>query len=179
MLFVCTANTGRSALAEALLRSHLLEREVVAEVGSAGHRTDGETVSPLVARAARHHGGQLAGHRSRRLTAELLQDADLVVAMTHEHSDAAAGLLPAAADRTFLLRDLLRRVRVVGSRAAQEPLPAYLARLRAVPALDGDLDVADPYGQPPEVLAATAAELDELLGELTEVVWPRGQHRRS
>ena len=111
VLFVCTANTGRSALAEALLRHHLRERAVSATVGSAGHRTEGgEPVSSLVEQAAGAHGGQLGRHRSRRLTAELLDDADLVVAMAAEHQDAAQALLPTVASRTFLLRDLLRRM---------------------------------------------------------------------
>ena len=68
VLFVCTANTGRSALAEALLRAHATERGVPVRVGSAGHRTDGgEPVSPLVEQAVGRHGGLVVDTSSRRM----------------------------------------------------------------------------------------------------------------
>jgi protein-tyrosine phosphatase len=145
---------------------------VPATVRSAGHRTQGgEPVSCLVEQAAGAHGGQLHGHRSRPLTAELLDDADLVIAMASEHRGAAASLLPAVAGRTFLLRDLVQRTRMIGRRRRDEPVSTYVSRLTAAdPATDDGLDVADPYGQPLEVLAATAAELDTL---------PQGGGRRT
>jgi protein-tyrosine phosphatase len=177
VLFVCTANTGRSALADALLRHQLRERAVAATVRSAGHRTEGgEPVSELVEQAARAHGGQLSGYRSRTLTADLLEDADVVLAMAGEHRDAAARLLPTVAGRTFLLRDLLRRTRATGRRHRDEPVSTYLSRLGAAPAAETEdgLEVADPYGQPLEVLTATAAELDSLLRELVNALFPPG-----
>ena len=37
--------------------------------------------------------------------------------------------------------------------------------------------MADPYGQPLDVLAATAAELDELLRELVDMLFPESRTR--
>jgi protein-tyrosine phosphatase len=102
ILFVCTGNTCRSPLAEALCKQRLAERLgcTVAEllqrgfvVLSAGLAAmmGGEASSEAV-EVARAYGADLSSHHSRPLSADLLRQADLLVAMTHSHLAALAGL---------------------------------------------------------------------------------------
>jgi protein-tyrosine phosphatase len=174
VVFLCTANTGRSALADALLRARLRARGVSdVVVGSAGRLAGGVPASPLVVEVARTYGADLSTHRSTRLTDSLLAYADLVLAMAAEHRADALALVPAARSRTFLLREFARLLRRAGPRRSAEPIAAYLQRLDELRDDDSDDDVVDPYGQPVEVLWRTAADLDALVREVVASCWPR------
>jgi protein-tyrosine-phosphatase len=86
VLFVCSGNTCRSPLAEALTRQAASRRNVKLSVSSAGtSATEGSPASPPSVRAAARRGADLSAHRSRRLDAGALDDADLVFVMTPEH----------------------------------------------------------------------------------------------
>jgi protein-tyrosine phosphatase len=162
-------------MAEVLLRRRLAKAGIDAQVSSAG-------VSAVDGVAATAHArtvvGELDEHRSRSLTAQAVVDADLVLAMAREHVRRAVVLVPEALERTFTLRELVRRGQAIGPRMPGEPLAAWLLRVGAgrVPAAllgdDPEDDVADPIGGPIEEYRRTADELDRLLGRLVELLWP-------
>lgn len=87
LLFVCTGNTCRSPLAEVIARQKIEARGWGhVEVGSAGVGAfDGAGASGGSVRAAAAHGLDLSGHRSRLLTPELVDEADLVLTMSLGH----------------------------------------------------------------------------------------------
>jgi protein-tyrosine phosphatase len=87
VLFVCTGNTCRSPMAEALARRELLRRGwTQVEVASAGVAAAREgPASEGARRAAERHQLDLSPHRSRALTRELVDQADLVLAMSPSH----------------------------------------------------------------------------------------------
>lgn len=87
ILFVCTGNTCRSPLAEAVTRRALEEREWShVSVESAGTAASaGAPASEGARRAAAEVGLDLEGHAARNLTDELVQRADIVLAMTPWH----------------------------------------------------------------------------------------------
>jgi len=92
LVFVCTGNTCRSPLAEALARRELERREWQhVEVVSAGLAAEeGYPASVNALAVAERHGLDLSGHRSRPLTPELVDWADLVLAMSPSHVRALA-----------------------------------------------------------------------------------------
>jgi protein-tyrosine-phosphatase len=87
ILFVCTGNTCRSPLAEGIARGELEKRGwrhvYVASAGIAARAGDG--ASGHAVSVGRRHGVDLGGHRSRPLTPELVDWADLVLAMGPSH----------------------------------------------------------------------------------------------
>jgi protein-tyrosine phosphatase len=96
IVFVCTGNTCRSPLAEALCKKRLAER-LGCEVGelpargffvlSAGLAAMmGGGAAPEAVEVARTYGADLEGHRSRPLTPELAAQADYLVVMTRSHA---------------------------------------------------------------------------------------------
>jgi protein-tyrosine-phosphatase len=106
VLFVCTGNTCRSPMAEAILRSKLRKHGLQnVRVMSAGVATeDGFPAHPLAIGVCLNHGVKLNDHRSRYLTAEMMQEADLVLGMTESHIRVLSGTYPEEASKIHLLK---------------------------------------------------------------------------
>ncbi|HEY7426168.1 MAG TPA: Sua5/YciO/YrdC/YwlC family protein [Gemmataceae bacterium] len=100
IVFICTGNTCRSPLAEALCKKRLADRlgcaieELPAQgfhVLSAGvAATTGAPAATEAEAVARGYGADLSRHRSQPLTAELAARADYLLGMTHGHLHALA-----------------------------------------------------------------------------------------
>jgi protein-tyrosine phosphatase len=113
ILFVCTGNTCRSPMAEAICKLLLARRmscqpDQLEERGyvvlSAGVAANGG--APAAAHAIdvlRAMGGSLESHRSRRVSLEIVRQADCIFAMTADHLDALLDGVPEVQARTYLL----------------------------------------------------------------------------
>jgi protein-tyrosine phosphatase len=84
VLFVCTGNIFRSVTAEYALRNVLGSRRDIT-VASAGTEDFPHVVSPLVTDYLLARGLDVSRHRRRTLTAQLLEEPGLVIAMSTEH----------------------------------------------------------------------------------------------
>ncbi|MDX1567505.1 MAG: low molecular weight protein arginine phosphatase [Longimicrobiales bacterium] len=94
ILFVCTGNTCRSPMAEAIAREKLRERGWThVEVASAGAAAlTGVPASDGAVAAAEREGLDLSDHSSAQLTGERVEAADLVLVMTPAHARAVEEL---------------------------------------------------------------------------------------
>lgn len=173
VLFVCTANRCRSPFAEHLLRRAAARGGIALTVTSAGLLAPGYRALPGMIDAALAYGVDLAAHRSRQLSAQLIAAADVVVGHERHHvrEVALAGADTGALARSFTLRDLVRR-----AEASPRPTGATLADWLGALATDRaprDLlgrsradDVDDPAGGPPAAYAATAEAIAALVPRL-------------
>jgi len=109
ILFVCTGNTCRSALAEAIARKVAIERGLTdVDVQSAGTSAwDGAPASDGALLVGMERGIDLAQHRAQMLTREMLSEADVVLAMGPHHLERIEAL--GAGARAYLLTDYASR----------------------------------------------------------------------
>lgn len=136
ILFVCTGNTCRSALADALARKVIVERGLSdVEVLSAGTSAwDGAPASDGALLVGMERNLDLSQHRSQTLTRELVRDADLVLAMGPHH---------------------LERIEALGGGGKAHLLTDFASRGTSARPIN------DPIGGELEVYRATADELEQ------------------
>jgi glycine hydroxymethyltransferase len=92
-------------MAEALFR-HMTREQQQFQVVSAGiGAVEGQAPSAHAVRALKELDIDLASHRSRPLTRELVELADLIIGMTRGHVDAIGVMYPHASEKVFLLRE--------------------------------------------------------------------------
>ncbi|MBA2327585.1 MAG: hypothetical protein H0V95_13205 [Actinobacteria bacterium] len=152
-------------MAEAILRHQLEDLGISASVSSAGTRPWGSGATGDAITVMRERELDIGGHRNRRLTADLVEQADLVLGMTRDHVSFALMRCPDAGGRVFLVGELARLGERVGPRDAGEPVAAWVGRVAAARPADRPLgravdEVADPVGEPLDVYRATVARLD-------------------
>jgi protein-tyrosine-phosphatase len=100
IVFLCYGNICRSPLAAAFAGQRL--RGV--DIESAGfHQQQGRSCPEKIQRISNSFGMDLSGHRSRRVTPELLANADLVIAMDNENLNCLRREFPEVLERTTLL----------------------------------------------------------------------------
>jgi protein-tyrosine phosphatase len=178
LLILCTANRCRSPMAEAFLADRLASARIGASVTSAGMLGPGVAAPSEAVAALATYGLDISGHRSRHLEAADVESADLIVAMARSHVRDAVVMVPTAWQRTFTLKELVRRADEAGPRPAGERLATWLARVgegRVQTSLLGDDeidDVVDPLGGTLEDFLTTAALLRTLTDRLIALTWP-------
>lgn len=84
VLFICNGNIFRSMSAEYALRAQI-DREDAKRVASAGITANPQEMLAPVRERLIERGIDPSGHHQRRLTREILEDADIAIAMSLDH----------------------------------------------------------------------------------------------
>jgi len=144
ILFVCTGNTCRSFMAEALARKMLRERNRSGiEVASAGIcACPGDPAPDAAVEALAGMGVGAGEHRASRLTPEAVAEAALILTMTVSHREWIRGSFPEAAGKIFTLAEYVRA--------------------------EGDANLSDPFGRPVATYRECARRLRELITRLLD-----------
>jgi protein-tyrosine-phosphatase len=129
LLFVCTGNTCRSPLAEAIARKVAVERGLAdVDVASAGTSAwDGAPASDGALLVGMERRLDLSGHRAQSLTRRLVESSDLILAMGPHHLDRIEAL--GGSSKAFLLADFASHG--ASGRAISDPIGGELDVYRA------------------------------------------------
>lgn len=136
ILFVCTGNTCRSPMAEAILKS---KNHADWEVKSAGIFAANGSDASHQAKQVLEEKNIKHEHQSSMLTKELVDWATYIFAMTASHKDSILNMYPDAKTKTFTLKEF----------AGHEKG-----------------DISDPFGAPVEQYRRTYAEIENCIDEI-------------
>ena len=113
ILFVCSGNTCRSPMAEALTRQILakklgiteaeLEKKGLTVLSAGSFAMPGAKAATPAIEALKPLGADLSKHRSRPLSVELIHQADVIYTMGRSHAQAVVALVPSAAEKVVTL----------------------------------------------------------------------------
>jgi protein-tyrosine-phosphatase len=182
VVFVCSGNRARSPLAEALFRRHVAHDPLL-KVESFGTLDVGNWPPlPGVLALAPSLGIDMKHHRSRPVREGRLANADLVVGFEPSHLELAVSLGGAAPHRTFMILELPILLDRLDQQPKETEGQAVIERARRVvegmAIQRGPLGalptraVADPHGEPDQVLAEIARTIDVITAILAQELFP-------
>jgi glycine hydroxymethyltransferase len=142
ILFICTGNVCRSPMADGLLKHMLRGRNDIQVVSAGLGALDGSTATEVAIEVMAESGVDISSHVSQPLNGDLVRQADFIFTMTRQQQDMIQTLYPAAAEKTFLVREF------------EEAGPTE------------NKDIADPIGQSIEVYRRTRDQIRDALPSL-------------
>lgn len=136
--FICTGNTGRSPMAEALSKDIIAKNHLPITIESRGVNVDPKKVLPEkgTVTVLKERGIDITSHRATPLSEQDIQNASLLLTMTEQHKNKVITQYPQAKDKTYTLSEY-----ATGKKE----------------------DLSDPYGKPLEDYKNLANQLDILL----------------
>jgi len=144
LLYVCTGNTCRSPMAEAVQKK--IDRTM--NVRSAGiYAHGGESINPYAKQVLQEKGISIH-HESTTVTEELMEWADIVLTMTGSHKLLLSTYFPAYMDKCVTLMEYAK------NKQNALKLETY--------------DIEDPFGQSISVYRQTLAQIEKFISIISK-----------
>lgn len=106
IMFVCTGNTCRSAMAEGLAKKEIVEKNLNIDVCSAGiSAATGENASYNTIAVLKEYNVDMLFHKSTNILESKINDMDLILCMTNKHKQILISAYPNLKEKIYTLKE--------------------------------------------------------------------------
>lgn len=139
IMFICTGNICRSAMAHVMFEKMIKEKNKNVEVYSCGtYAQDGDVSTKEAIETMKQYNIDLTNHRATNITKSKIKEMDLILCATLNHKNMVLSIYPELKQKTFTMKE-------------------YAGYSKY------DLDIADPWGYGIDVYKKCAKEIEECL----------------
>lgn len=140
IIFVCTGNTCRSPMAEALMKKYCMENGLDFDISSGGIMLEPDVdVSRNSVIAMQDYGIDISAHEPKAITIDDISEADLILTMTSSHAEFLKNATPQFAQKIYTLAEI-----------------------------SGADEIIDPFGQSLDVYRSCAEKIDRAISALLD-----------
>lgn len=142
IMFICTGNICRSAMAHAMLEKKAKEENKDIQVYSCGVYADnGDMPTDEAIETMREYGIDLKKHRATNIRNSKIEDMDIILCATIRHKNKVISIYPDLKEKVYTMKEY-----------AGYP--------------QNDLDIEDPWGYGIEVYKKCAKEIEDCINKL-------------
>ena len=144
IMFVCTGNICRSAMAEKMLRKRVEEEKLDIEVYSCGvSAQDGDWPTFTSIEVCKDYDVDLSTHRATNILNSKIEEMDLVLCATEAHKDAVIDIYPDLVGKVFTMKEYVGNT-------------------------ENGLNISDPWGYDADVYRKCAREIEDIIEKIIE-----------
>ncbi len=144
VMFVCTGNICRSAMAEGILKKIAVDKKLNLKVYSCGiYAEDGDNATYNAIYVAREYDIDISSHRATNIRNSKIQEMDIILCATKSHRDSVIYMYPNLQGKVYTIKEYAE--------------------------FDDngkDIDIKDPWGYDVEIYNNCMIEIQRCLGEI-------------
>ena len=148
IMFICTGNICRSAMADGMMKKLIKENNIDAEICSCGvYAETGNGATYNAVEAASEYGADISSHRATNIRESRITEMDLILCATMSHKQSVLYLYPELQGKVFTMKEYAKIDK------------------------DGqDMDIKDPWGYDEFVYRKCASEIEDCLEKTIEIL---------
>ena len=142
IMFVCTGNICRSAMAEKMLEKKVKEKGMDIEVYSCGtYAENGDYPTLEAIETMKEYEINMTNHRATNIRKSNIENMDLVLCATQNHKNIVTQLYPKLEGKVYTMKEYVNDT-------------------------DGGIDISDPWGYSIEIYRKCALEIERIIEKI-------------
>lgn len=146
IMFICTGNICRSAMAEGIMKKIVKDKNIDAKVYSCGiYAETGDYATYNAIEAAKKYNVNISSHRATNIRESNIEEMDLILCATQSHKQSVIYLYPNLREKIYTMKEYAK--------------------------LDNngqDMDIKDPWGYDMNVYTNCVMEIEKCIQEITK-----------